>query len=522
MDVDGGSGAKDPLALRKTIMKRKAKPSMKQMSKAKKAAALAHADRALAQALLLDQHIAKHGCSGLGPLAGVPIAVKDNICTKGIRTTAGSRILSDYIPSYNATAVQRLLDAGVNILGKTNMDEFGMGSTTENSAYHIPAWEGAWNRSIAAPLFALHLLLCRTSSPHPPRKRTPHCPNPNDPGPPTRFGMTRIAAGRGNQSKHAPTAMRAPHELETSGTTLLQRCARHVSSKPVEPRAARGPAPESMGHDSADATSQSSPSASVASCLQPAASHGSQPLLGQRIGLIRETMGEGVSKDVTDAVGFAARQLEALGAVVEEVSIPCFQAGLPAYYVLAISEASSNLSRYDGVRYGVGQTTAPDLQALYCSTRDAGLGPEVKRRILMGSYALSSGYYEAYYKRAQQVRTLVTREMASALQRFDALLLPAAPTAAYKLGEKSSDPLEMYKGDLMTVNVNLAGLPAIVLPCWHAPQAGGGVLPVGVQLIGQSMQDGKLAALAHVLEQSLPDNTTTPLQNRSASQLVAA
>ncbi|MEW5302506.1 MAG: hypothetical protein WDW36_005286 [Sanguina aurantia] len=510
MDVDGGSGAKDPLALRKTIMKRKAKPSMKQMSKAKKAAALAHvqsmkmADRALAQALLLDQHIAKHGCSGLGPLAGVPIAVKDNICTKGIRTTAGSRILSDYIPSYNATAVQRLLDAGVNILGKTNMDEFGMGSTTENSAYHVTRnpWDlsrtpGGSSGGSAAAVAANQCAVALGSDTGGSIRQPAHF-----------CGVVGMKPSYGRVSRYGLIAY-------ASSLDCIGPLAHSVEDAALLLDAM-------SGHDSADATSQSSPSASVASCLQPAASHGSQPLLGQRIGLIRETMGEGVSKDVTDAVGFAARQLEALGAVVEEVSIPCFQAGLPAYYVLAISEASSNLSRYDGVRYGVGQTTAPDLQALYCSTRDAGLGPEVKRRILMGSYALSSGYYEAYYKRAQQVRTLVTREMASALQRFDALLLPAAPTAAYKLGEKSSDPLEMYKGDLMTVNVNLAGLPAIVLPCWHAPQAGGGVLPVGVQLIGQSMQDGKLAALAHVLEQSLPDNTTTPLQNRSASQLVAA
>ncbi|KXZ47016.1 hypothetical protein GPECTOR_38g252 [Gonium pectorale] len=454
------------------------------------------AEQALAQARALDAHIASSGTDGLGPLTGVPLAIKDNICTQGTRTTAGSQILRDYVPPFDATAVARLRGAGAVFVGKTNMDEFGMGSSTENSSYK------------------------------PTR-------NPWDP--------ERVPGGSSGGSAAAVAARECAGALGSDTGGSIRQPAHFcgiVGLKPTYGRVSRyglisyassldciGPMTHTVedaalllnaiaGGDPHDATSSGRAAEDFAARLLPPeqlGGGGSRPLAGRRIGLVRETLGEGVEPAVEAAVRGAAAHLESLGAVVEEVSLPTFGLGLPAYYVLALSEASSNLSRYDGVRYGARAPGAADLASLYGGSRGGGLGGEVKRRILMGTYALSAGYYDAYYKRAQQVRTLVQSEMGSALERFDALLTPTAPGPAYRLGEKSADPLAMYKGDLMTVNVNLAGLPAIVLPAGYTPAPepasggpGHGQLPIGMQLIGRAFDEAGLLQLAHAYEQTAP------------------
>ncbi|CAO2814597.1 unnamed protein product [Amaranthus hypochondriacus] len=243
----------------------------------------------------------------------------------------------------------------------------------------------------------------------------------------------------------------------------------------------------------------------------------SRPLQGLRVGIIRETLENGVDENVVSSIRAAASHLEYLGCSVTEVSLPSFSTGLPAYYVLASSESSSNLSRYDGIRYG-NQVTAEELTYVYGGSRASGFGAEVKRRILMGTYALSAGYYDAYYKRAQQVRTVVQKSFKAALDENDILISPAAPSAAYKIGEKKNDPLAMYAGDIMTVNVNLAGLPALTLPCGFA-EGGPGGLPVGLQMIGAAFDEEKLLRIGHIFEQTLEGHSFVPpiVTNGSAS-----
>jgi aspartyl-tRNA(Asn)/glutamyl-tRNA(Gln) amidotransferase subunit A len=261
------------------------------------------------------------------------------------------------------------------------------------------------------------------------------------------------------------------------------------------------------GKDPKDATCSLRDPESYMRGITPAEDFPSLPLKGRKVVLVKETLGEGIDPSVESALREAAAHMASLGAEVDEIGLPSFELGLPAYYVIALSEASSNLSRYDGVRYGQAASDARDLRELYLSSR-AHLGSEVRRRILMGTYALSAGYYDAYYKRAQQVRTLVSREMSCALASADALLLPVSPTTAYRLGEKSRDPLAMYKGDLMTVNVNLAGLPAVTLPC--------GVhdgLPIGMQIVGKAFGEADLLSLGHIYEQTAGWKDLEPLSS---------
>ncbi|KAG1673670.1 hypothetical protein FOA52_010538 [Chlamydomonas sp. UWO 241] len=443
-------------------------------------------ERSLAQARELDAALASGAVTTLGPLAGIPLAIKDNICTQSLRTTAGSQVLRDFTPQYDATAVSRLRAAGAICVGKTNMDEFGMGSSTENSSFG------------------------------PTR-------NPADPG--------RVPGGSSGGSAAAVAASECVASLGTDTGGSIRQPAHFcgvVGLKPTYGRVSRsglisyassldciGPMASTVedaalvlnaiaGADPLDATCSHASVVDYAALLCPLSQMASSPLSGRRVGLVVQTLGEGVAPEVEAAVRAAAAHLESLGAVVEEVDLPSYGTGLPAYYVLALSEASSNLSRYDGVRYGARvEAGEGGLAGMYAQTRGQGLGPEVKRRILMGTYALSAGYYDAYYKRAQQVRSLVRSEMTSMLTTYDVLLTPAAPTPAYRLGEKTTDPLEMYKGDLMTVNINLAGLPAIVVPCGYTQaSAGSPPLPLGVQMIGRAFGEAELLEVAHVYEQT--------------------
>jgi aspartyl-tRNA(Asn)/glutamyl-tRNA(Gln) amidotransferase subunit A len=380
--------------------------------------------------------------------------------------------------------VRRLRAAGAVVIGKTNMDEFGMGSTTENSGFRPTAnpWDtaripGGSSGGSAAAVAANQCAAALGSDTGGSIRQPAHC-----------CGVVGVKPTYGLVSRSGLIAYAS--SLDVVGP--LARCVHDAAALLA---AIAGP-------DGGDATCSRRPAEDYTAGLLPADRLPSRPLAGRRLALIRECSGGGVDAGVAAAVAAAAAHLESLGAVVEEVSLPTFAAGLPAYYVIALSEASSNLSRYDGVRYGARAAGAPELRAMYDATRGRGLGAEVKRRILMGSYALSAGYYDAYYRRAQQVRTLVGREMGAALGRYDALLCPAAPTPAYRLGAKAADPLAMYAGDVMTVNLNLSGLPAVTLPCGFAAEGGSGPLPVGLQMVGRAFGEAALLELAHAFEQT--------------------
>ena len=402
--------------------------------------------------------------------------MKDNLCTKHIPTTAGCKLLSGYEPSYDATAVAYMRKSGAIVLGKTNMDEFGMGSSTENSGYGITCNPWAHDRvpggssggSAAAVAAGLAPLALGSDTGGSIRQPAHFC------------GIVGMKTTYGRVSRNGLISYGS--SLDTVGP--MGRSVADVALLL-----------ESIsGFDEQDSTSLRHDMGNCTDLLSPRECMTSVPLRGLRVGIISDTLGEGVDPQVESLVMEAARHFETLGATVDNVSMPCYAYGLPAYYVLALSEASSNLSRYDGIRYGVRAQEVEDLRQLYLESRK-NLGSEVRRRILMGTYALSAGYYDAYYKRAQQVRTLVSREMDAALQSFDLLLSPVSPSPAFKIGARTEDPLEMYKGDLMTVNVNLAGVPALSLPMGLVDG-----LPVGVQMTGRAMQDAKLLQTAHVFE----------------------
>lgn len=413
------------------------------------------ADTLLQKAAVIDRMAVKP------PLAGLPVAVKDNLCTSCSPTTAGSRALRGYTASFDATAVANLVRQGAIIVGKTNMDEFGMGSSTENSAYQVTVnpWDpervpgGSSGGSAAAVGAGLVPAAIGSDTGGSIRQPAHFC------------GIVGLKPTYGSVSRHGLVSYGS--SLDVVGP--MARSVKDVSLLFDH---------MSTGDTSRFIRDDMTMTRNTHRCVHQ--QQASSSLEGVRIGLIQETvLGEGLSSDVSDVLQESVRHFESLGATVAPVSFPSFKYGLSAYYVLALSEASSNLSRYDGIRYGEG--------------REA-FGPEVKRRILMGTYALSAGYYDAYYKRAQQVRTLVTREMESSLRSdFDVLLSPVAPHVAFKIGEKTRDPLEMYKGDLMTINVNLSGLPAISIPAGIR-----GNLPVGIQLIGRAFDESTLLRVADV------------------------
>ncbi len=436
------------------------------------------ADKALAQAKQVDDAIAAG--TPLGPLAGIPIALKDNLCTKGIRTTCASKILDGFIPPYESTVTQRLADAGAIFLGKTNMDEFAMGSSTENSAYQLTAnpWDtscvpgGSSGGSAAAVAADQAPISLGSDTGGSIRQPAAYC------------GVVGMKPTYGLVSRYGLVAF-------ASSLDQIGPFGRTVEDAAILLQAI-------AGHDPKDSTSLN---VKIPDYTQ----HLKTDLKGKRIGLVKETFGEGLDGDVTTAMDAAIEQLKALGAEVVEISCPNFRYGLPTYYIIAPSEASSNLARYDGVRYGM-RTETDNLLSMYKQTRAEGFGPEVKRRIMIGTYALSAGYYDAYYLQAQKVRTLIKQDFEAAFQDVDVLMTPTVPSTAFKAGEKVDDPLSMYLSDLMTITVNLAGLPGISIPCGF-DQAG---MPIGMQLIGNVLREDTLFEVASAYEKATPWHKKMP------------
>jgi len=432
------------------------------------------ADHALEQARQVDAKIAAG--EAIGPLAGIPIGIKDNMCTKGIRTTCGSRILENFVPPYESTVTQRLKQAGAVMVGKTNMDEFAMGSSTETSAYHLTAnpWDlervpgGSSGGSAAAVAGEQCVVSLGSDTGGSIRQPASLC------------GVVGMKPTYGLVSRYGLVAY-------ASSLDQIGPFGRTVEDAAILLGAI-------AGYDPQDSTSLKVDIPDYASALRP----DFKPRSKLRIGIIKETFGEGLDAVVEKAVTKAVEQLQELGAEIQVISCPQFRYGLPTYYIIAPSEASANLARYDGVKYGYRAEDPENLLKMYAKTRAEGFGAEVKRRIMIGTYALSAGYYDAYYLKAQKVRTLIKQDFEKAFQQVDVLVCPTSPTTAFKAGEKTDDPLSMYLSDLMTIPVNLAGLPALSLPCGFDELG----LPIGMQMIGNVLQEDLLLSVAYAYEQA--------------------
>ncbi len=409
-----------------------------------------------------------------GPLAGVPIALKDNLCTSGIPTTCSSKILEGWRPPYDATVVERLAAAGAVMVGKTNLDEFAMGSSTENSAFgptrnphdtsKVPG--GSSGGSAAAVAAGFTPLALGSDTGGSIRQPAALC------------GVVGMKPTYGRVSRYGLVAFASSlDQIGPFAATVADAAALYDVI---------------AGHDPRDATSIPEP-------LEPVSPHLGDGVEGLRVGVVQELLDiEGIAPDVAARARAAADALEAAGAKVEEVSVPAVIYGLSAYYLIAPAEASSNLARYDGVRYGL-RVDAPTTGEMYDRTRTAGFGPEVERRIMLGTYALSAGYYDAYYGKAQRVRTLIIRDFEAAYERCDVLLSPTSPTTAFALGAKA-DPLAMYLNDVCTIPSNLAGHPAISVPYGQGDDG----LPVGIQVMAGALQESMLFRVAAALEGGLP------------------
>lgn len=440
------------------------------------------AEQALAQAHHVDAQIAAGESIGL--LAGIPVAVKDNMCTKGITTTCASKILQNFVPPYEATVVSKLKAAGAVIIGKTNLDEFAMGSSTENSAYQITSnpwdFERVPGGSSGGSASAVSSGECVVSL-------------GSDTG-----GSIRLPASFCGVVGMKPTyGLVSRYGLVAYASSLDQigPFGRSVEDAAILLNAIAGPDPN-------DSTSLNVPIPNYLKALRP----DFKPSGQLRVGVIQETFGEGLEPAVKDAVTKAIEILQQLGAEIQVISCPRFAYGLPAYYVIAPSEASANLARYDGVKYGFRAPDTDNLLEMYAQTRAEGFGAEVKRRIMIGTYTLSAGYYDAYYLKAQKVRTLIKEDFDRAFVQVDVLVCPTAPTTAFKVGEKTNDPISMYLSDLMTIPVNLAGLPAISLPCGFDAKG----MPIGLQLIGKVLSESLLFRVAYAYEQATNWHFRTP------------
>ena len=434
---------------------------------------------ALEQAAAADKTI-KQGKAG-SPLLGIPVAIKDNMCTTGMKTTCASKILESFVSPYDATVVARLRQAGSVFVGKTNMDEFAMGSSTENSGvfptknpWDLKRIPGGSSGGAAAAIAADASIAALGSDTGGSIRQPAAC-----------CGVVGLKPTYGRVSRYGLVAFASsldqigPLTKDVTDTALLMNTI--------------------AGHDRLDSTSADIPLPDFTRAL-------SNNVKGMKIGIPKEYFIEGMDPEVERGVREAISVLQGLGAKTVEVSLPHTDYAIATYYILATSEASSNLARYDGVKYGFRAEGAKDLLDQYLKTRSRGFGPEVKRRIMLGTYALSAGYYDAYYKKGQQVRTLIKGDFDSAFKKVDVIVTPTAPTAAFKIGEKTADPLQMYLSDIFTNSVNLAGIPGISIPCGFTREN----LPIGLQLLGKHFDEESILHAAFAYEQATDWHTKRP------------
>lgn len=426
---------------------------------------------AIAQADKADQMIA--GGNSPSRLSGIPIALKDNMCVAGYATTCSSRILHNFVPPYQSTVVERLNQAGAVLIGKTNMDEFAMGSSTENSAFKL--CKNPWDTS-RVPGGSSGGSACSVSS------GSAVLALGSDTGgsirqPASFCGVVGMKPTYGTVSRFGLVAFAS--SLDQIGP--FARCVEDVAEI----------LSVIAGHDPKDSTSYKEKLPNYREELK-------KPIKGLKLGLIKELIGEGIDDDVRKAILDACEVYKQLGAVIEEVSMPQLKHALPVYYLIATAEASANLARFDGVRYGHRSKEAPDLLRMYFNTRQEGFGPEVKRRIMLGTYALSSGYYDAYYKKAQQVRRLIKEEFDKQFKSVDLLISPTSPSVAFEIGSKVDDPLTMYLSDIATIPANLAGIPGISVPCGF----GQANMPIGLQVLAPALSDALALKAAYAFEQA--------------------
>lgn len=426
-------------------------------------------EEAMAQATAVQKRI--DSGEVFHPLAGVPVAVKDNICTKGTKTTAASRMLSNFIPPYDATVIQRLQSAGAVIIGKTNLDEYAMGGSTETSYYGVtrnpwnletvPGGSSGGSAAAVAAGFAPYALGSDTGGSI--RQPCSFC------------NLTGIKPTYGSVSRYGLMAYASSlDQIGTMGRNIRD-CAEALSVI--------------SGYDEKDSTSVMKEAFDFSESFD-------KDLKDLRIGVPKNYFDIGISDDVKASVLDAAKTFETLGASVEEFEIPTIEYAVPAYYIVACAEASSNLSRYDGIKYGYRSQDAKDLLEIFYRSRSEGFGKEVKRRIMLGSFVLSSGYFDAYYKKALQVRGLIKKSFDDAFEKYDVILSPVSPTTAYPIGGQIEDPLAMYLADIYTVSINLSGLPAVALPCGFGKDG----MPVGMQLIGKAFSEKTLVKAADVYQ----------------------
>ena len=406
-----------------------------------------------------------------GPLAGVPVAIKDNMCTEGILTTCSSKILGNFVPTYSSEAVKKLEEAGAVLIGKTNMDEFAMGSTTETSAYgvtrnpcntdHVPGGSSGGSCAAVAAEECSFALGSDTGGSI--RQPSSFC------------GVTGIKPTYGTVSRYGLIAYGSSLDQIGPVAKDVTDCATILEAI--------------SSYDKKDSTSVQRKDLDFTSALV-------KDVKGMKIGIPKDYFGEGLDPQVKEAVLKAAKVLEEQGAIVEEFDLSLVEYAIPAYYVIASAEASSNLSRFDGVKYGYRTKEYEGLHNMYKKSRSEGFGPEVKRRIMLGSFVLSSGYYDAYYLKALRTKALIKKAFDEAFSKYDVILSPAAPTTAPKIGESLKDPIKMYLGDIYTISVNLAGLPGMTVPCGKDDKG----LPIGVQLIGDCFQEKKIIKAAYTYE----------------------
>ena len=428
-------------------------------------------ERALEQADRVDRMAAEG--KPLPPLAGVPVAIKDVMSTRGVRTTAGSKILEHYVPPYDCTAVTRLEAAGAVMLGKLNCDEFAMGSSNENSAYRpvrnprdltrVPGGSSGGAAAAVAANMAIATLGSDTGGSI--RQPASFC------------GVVGLMPTYGRVSRYGLIAF-------ASSLDHIGPLTKTVKDAALVLR-------EIAGRDPMDSTSADVPVPDYVAELD-------KPVRGMKLGVAKEYFGEGLDEEVKQAVEKAIDRLKSLDCEIVPVSLPHTPYAIPTYYLIATAEASSNLARFDGVRYSHRASGVKTLSEMYRRSRDEGFGPEVKRRIMLGTYALSAGYYDAYYLKAQKVRTLLTRDFDQAFAKVDAIVTPTSPTAAFHLGEKSNDPLAMYLADIYTVTADLAGIPGISVPCGETKED----LPIGLQILGKHFGESTILRVAHAYEQA--------------------